>query len=121
MRQVLEAARAGHEHAQLALAVYVHRVRQTIGALAATLGGIDAVVFTAGVGEHAGDDREAVCAGLECVGLELDRQANAACRPDADVARGSSRGRILVIATREDVTMLQEVVRVLDTRQAASM
>jgi acetate kinase len=115
MRQVLHAARAGHEQAQLALAVYAHRVRQVIGALAVTLGGVDAVVFTAGVGEHASEIREAVCGGLECLGLELDGQANATCRPDADVARRSSRGRILVISTREDVTMLQEVVRVLDT------
>jgi acetate kinase len=70
-------------------------------------------VFTAGVGEHAHQVREAVCVGLECLGLELDAQANAACRPDADVARSGSRGRILVIATREDVTMLQEVMQVL--------
>jgi acetate kinase len=121
MRQVLDAARVGHEQAQLALAVYAHRVRQAIGALAATLGGVDAVVFTAGVGEHAGEVREAVCVGLGCLGLELDRQANATCRPDADVASRSSSGRILVISTREDVTMLREVVKVLDTKQAGSI
>jgi len=96
------------------LAVYTRRVRQAIGALAVTLGGVDALVFTAGVGEHAGKVREAVCVGLECLGLELDVQANASCRPDADVARHGSCGRILAIATREDVTMLQEVTQVLD-------
>jgi acetate kinase len=73
-------------------------------------------VFTAGVGEHAAQIRESICAGLECLGLELDAEANATCRPDADVSRNSSRGRILVIATREDVTMLQEVIQVLDAR-----
>lgn len=78
-----------------------------------TIGGVDALVFTAGVGEHAREIRVSVCAGLECLGLELDEQANASCRPDADVARPDSRGRILVIATREDVTMLREVLRVL--------
>ncbi len=119
MRQVLAAARAGQQQAQLALAVYTHRVRQAVGALAVTLGGVDALVFTAGVGEHAGQVREAICAGLECLGLELDGAANAMCRPDADVARQGSRGRILVIATREDVTMLDEVVQVLDARGAA--
>ena len=118
MRQVLAAARAGQPQAQLALAVYTHRVRQAVGALAVTLGGVDALVFTAGVGEHAGQVREAICAGLECLGLELDGAANATCRPDADVARHGSRGRILVVATREDVTMLDEVVRVLDARGA---
>jgi acetate kinase len=119
MRQVLDAACAGHEQAQLALAVYAHRVRQAVGALAVTMGGVDALVFTAGVGEHAAKVREAVCAGLDCLGLELDPQANAACRPDADVARSGSRGRILVIATREDLTMLQDVIQVLDAKRNA--
>jgi acetate kinase len=119
MRQVLAAARAGDERARLALAVYTRRVRQAIGAFAVTLGGIDALVFTAGVGEHASEVRESICAGLECLGLELDPQLNAACRPDTDVARRGSRGRILVIATREDVTMLQEVIHVLGLKHDA--
>jgi acetate kinase len=120
MRQVLDAARAGRQQAQLALAIYAHRVRQAIGALTVTMGGVDALVFTAGVGEHAGEVREAVCAGLECLGLELDARANATCRPDADVARPGSCGRILVIATREDVTILQEVIQMLGGNAAAS-
>ena len=113
MRQVLAAARGGNEQARLAVAVYAHRVRQAIEALAVTMGGIDAVAFTAGVGEHAAEIREQVCVGLDCLGLELDAAANASCQPDADVARNGSRGRILVIATREDVTMLEEVLQVL--------
>jgi acetate kinase len=113
MRQILDAVHAGHPQAQLALAIYTRRVRQAIGALAVTLGGVDALVFTAGVGEHAGQVREIICVGLECLGLELDAPVNAACRPDTDVARPGSRGRILVIATREDVTMLREVMQVL--------
>jgi acetate kinase len=113
MRQILDAVRAGNQQAQLALAIYTRRVRQAIGALAVTLGGVDALVFTAGVGEHAGQVREIICDGLECLGLKLDAPVNAACRPDADVARRGSLGRILVIATREDVTMLREVIQVL--------
>jgi acetate kinase len=113
MRQVLAAAHAGNERAGLALRIYAHRVRQAIGALAVTMGGVDALVFTAGVGEHAAEVRDSVCEGLEFLGLTLDRQANASCRPDADVARSDSRGRILVIATREDVTMLREVLGVI--------
>jgi acetate kinase len=113
MRQILAAVRAGDEQARLALAVYTHRVRQAVGAFAVTMGGIDALVFTAGVGEHAAEVRQAVCVGLECLGLELDAAVNTSCRPDADVARDSSRGRILVVATREDVTMLREVTQVL--------
>ena len=85
MREVLAAARAGDERARLAVDVYTHRVRQAVGALTATLGGIDALVFTAGVGENAAAVRAASCRGLECLGLELDPDANERCRPDADV------------------------------------
>jgi acetate kinase len=113
MRQVLAAARAGNARARLAVDVYAHRVRQAVGALAATLGGVDALVFTAGVGENSAAVREASCAGLEHLGLELDPEANARCRPDADVARPGSRARILVVATREDLSMLAEVLRVI--------
>jgi acetate kinase len=119
MRSILAAVRAGQPRAQLAFAMYTRRVRQAIGALAVTMGGTDALVFTAGVGEHAAQVREVVCDGLDCLGLELDPQANAACRPDADVSRRGSRGRILVIATREDLTMLQDVIQVLDTKRNA--
>ena len=113
MREVLAASRAGDERARLAIAIYVHRVRQAIGALTATLGGIDALVFTAGVGENSAEVRVATCQGLECLGLELDADANARCRPDADIARPSARARILVVATREDLAMLSDVVRVI--------
>lgn len=81
------------------------------------MGGVDALVFTAGVGEHAVEVRAHVCDGLECLGLVLDSQANVNCRADADVATPNSRGRILVINTREDLTMLDDVVRVLHEGQ----
>jgi acetate kinase len=113
MRKVLEAARQGHAGARLALDVYAHRLRQTVGAFAATLGGLDALVFTAGVGEHSPDVRAAACLGLEFLGVELDAAANSGCRPDADVAVASARVRVLVIATREDLTVVRETVRVL--------
>jgi acetate kinase len=105
MREVLASTRAGDERARLAFDVYAHRVRQAVGALAVTLGGVDALVFTAGVGENSPDVRAASCRGLACLGLELDAEANRLCRPDADVARRGSSARILVIATREDRTM----------------
>jgi len=114
MRQVQAAAKADHDQARLALGIYTYRVRQAIGALAVTMGGIEALVFTAGVGEHAWEVRKDICSGLECLGLELDVRANASCSPDMDVAKPGSPGRILVISTREDVTMLREVIQVLD-------
>jgi acetate kinase len=113
MRDVLAAARTGHERAELAIGIYVRRVRQAIGAFTATLGGLDALVFTAGVGEHSAEIREAVCRGLACIGVELDGERNAQCRPDMDIATPTSRARILVITAREDLSMLAEVLRAL--------
>lgn len=113
IRDVLSAANAGNERARLALAIYTHRVRQAIGALSVTMGRVDALVFTAGVGEHASEVRKTVCAGLEFLGLQIDPEANRSCKPDADISWHGSRGRILVIAAREDVTMLREITKVL--------
>jgi len=112
MRQVLEAM-PQEEDARLAIDVYVHRLRQTIGAMAATLGGVDALVFTAGVGENAPEIRRRACENFGFLGVELDEQANARCKCDADIATPASRARVLVIATREDLTIVREVRRIL--------
>lgn len=108
MRRVLQAC-GDSPDARLAIDIYVHRVRQTIGAMAATLGGADALVFTAGIGEHAPLIRERICETLGHLGLELDNAANVAGTPDCDVAASGSRGRILVITTREDLMILREL------------
>jgi acetate kinase len=111
-RDVDAAAKNGNERARLALQMYAERVRSAVGALAATLGGIDALVFTAGVGENAVALRAAVCDGLDFLGLSLDADKNASCRPDADVAAPASGGRILVIHTREELLIARETRRV---------
>jgi acetate kinase len=107
MREVLSKL-PDNPDARLAIEVYAHRIRQTVGAMATTLGGVDALVFTAGVGEHAPEIRERVCENLNYLGLDLDRTANESCKPDADVAMPASAARILVIATREDLTIMRE-------------
>ena len=100
-------------NARLAVEVYVHRIVQTIGAMAAVLGGIDALVFTAGVGERSAEIRKRVCEKLRYLGLELDRAANETCEPDADIAMPASTARVLVIATREDLTIMRETRRLV--------
>ncbi len=107
MREVLTAAPT-NPAARLAIEIYVHRVRQTIGAMAATLDGVDALVFTAGVGENSSEIRRQVCGGLNHLGLTIDSAANDNCTPDADIATASSRGRILVVATKEALTVLRQ-------------
>jgi acetate kinase len=117
MRQILKAA-PDNPDARLALEVYIHRLVQTIGGMAATLGGVDGLVFTAGVGENSAQVRELVCQNLGHLGLELDATANARCKPDADVARDGSPGRILVISTREDLTIVRETRRLIRSEGA---
>jgi acetate kinase len=99
--------------ARLAVDVYVRRIVQTIGAMVAILGGIDALVFTAGVGERAAKIRKWVCEKLTHLGLELDSAANENCHPDADIATPASAARILIIATREDLAIMRETRRLV--------
>ena len=112
MRRIL-AELPHNPDARLAVEVYVHRIVQTIGAMAAVLGGIDALVFTAGVGERSAEIRKRVCEKLKYLGLELDPAANENCQPDTDITLPASKARILVIATREDLTILRETRRLV--------
>jgi acetate kinase len=114
MRQILKISSQSPD-ARLALEVYIHRLVQTIGAMAATLGGVDGLVFTAGVGENSARVRDLACANLGHLGLELDHEANDGCKPDADVALSGSPGRILVIATNEDLTILRQTRELLES------
>lgn len=111
-RAVQEAAKVGNERARLALAIYADSVRAAIGSLAVALGGVDALVFTAGVGENAVSLREEVCRELECLGLLLDPERNRALRPDADLAAPGTSGRILILRAREDLHIARETLRV---------
>jgi acetate kinase len=89
--------------ARLALDVFVHRVAGSVGAMAVALGGLDALVFTAGIGENSPSIRARVCERLACLGVALDTAANRSARPDADVAAPGSGVRVVVLAAREDV------------------
>jgi len=117
MRQILEQS-AECPEARLALDVYVHRLRQSIGAMAATLGGVDALIFTAGIGEKSARVRALVCEKLGYLELDLDAAKNERCRPDLDIALASSPGRILVVATREDLTIMRETKGLLRSKAA---
>jgi acetate kinase len=112
-RRVEAAANGGNDRARLALEVYAARVRSAIGGLAAILGGLDAVVFAAGVGENSASLRLAACEGLGFLGVHLDPTKNAAHPVDADVAEASSPARVLVIHTREDLMIAREVRRLV--------
>src|SRR5262249_14667438 len=108
MREILAAMNKGHLRAKLAFDIYVHRLQAGVGAMVAVLGGIDALVFTAGIGENSPEIRAAVCMQLGFLGLTLDPAANAKASTDADIATADSRVRILVIHAQEDWAIARE-------------
>ena len=103
MREILDARRNGHERAKLAFDMYVHRLRSGIGAMIAVLGGVDALVFTAGVGENSPEVRAAVCDNFAFLGLKLDQEKNASpLKNDKDISASDAAVRVLVIRAEED-------------------
>ena len=117
MREVMRAAEAGHERADLAIAIFCRRLRKYIGAYTAVLGRVDALVFTGGIGENAAPIRRRTCEGLARLGYVLDDGANAA-KADGprDVAAEDSPSRILVIPTDEEVMIARDTARLAASR-----
>lgn len=109
LRELQLAAESGHERARLAIAIYIHSIRSRIGAMAASLGGLDALVFTAGVGENSPRVRAEVCLSLGFLGIKLDAGANESCEADAEISSKGSPAKVLVIATREEQEMFRQV------------
>lgn len=108
MREVSDAIVKGNERAKLAQAIYLHRLKACIGSMLMSLGGIDAIVFTAGVGEHAARIRAASCEGMAFLGLALDLEKNEQSPMDEDIALAESEVRVLVIHTQEDWAIAQQ-------------
>jgi acetate kinase len=111
MREVLDAANSGNERARLAFDIFVHRLQSEIGAMTASLGGIDVLVFSAGIGENSAEVRLAACARLKFLGIEVDEAANSGVKPDADVSQPGSRVRVLVIRAQEEWAIARECFR----------
>lgn len=105
-------SRTDHD-AVLAVEVYLHRLRKGIAAMAATLGGVDACVFTGGVGENSAEIRQRTIDGLEFLGLGIDAAANAAPAGDSDVSVEGATAHTLVVAAREDLEMARQVHELL--------
>jgi acetate kinase len=115
MREIVERAAAGQAASELALAVYGHRLRGAIAAMTASLGGLDALVFTGGVGEHAPAVRRAATEALAYLGIELDDGLNAAADgdPDGDISCASAEARTVVVRAREDIEIARQARAVI--------
>jgi acetate kinase len=113
MAVVLTRMADGDDEAGLAFGVYEHRLRAGIASMAASMGGIDALVFTGGVGEHAAMVRGEAAAGLGFVGIDVDDDLNRAAEPDCEIGASDATVKTLVIEAREDLQIALEVRRAL--------
>jgi len=102
MREIQKAKDSGNQRAKLAFDIFVHRLRSGIGSMVAALGGLDALIFTAGIGENSEAVRQAVCQSFAYLGLKLDPVKNDQSPVDEDIAEKDSRVRVLVIRAQED-------------------
>ncbi|MBE7383579.1 MAG: acetate kinase [Leptolyngbya sp. SIO1E4] len=113
MRQVLAAAETGCDRAQLAVDMFIHSLRRHIGAMLGSLGGLDALVFTAGMGENSVPLWQAACQGWEFLGLTLKSEPLQRHKADQDIAAAQSSVRVFVIHTREEWAIAQDCCQVL--------
>jgi acetate kinase len=119
VRDLHEAVEAGNASARLALDHLVHATRHYIGAFFAELNGLEALVFTAGIGENDAEMRASICADLDALGIRIDPEKNQAVRgAEADIAAADSIARILVIPANEELIVARETRRLLQRARA---
>ncbi|MGH9863510.1 MAG: acetate/propionate family kinase [Candidatus Acidiferrales bacterium] len=112
MRTLLDSARKGHERARIAVEVFCYRIRKYIGAYTAVLGEVHGLVFTGGIGENAARIRELACENLEGLGYVVDREKNGkAVGVEGEISAASSRTRIFVIPTNEELLIARDTFR----------
>ena len=110
-RDLEDAAAKGNERAQLALDMFCYQVKRYIGAYAAAMGGVDAIVFTAGVGENDIHTRQQVCAGLEFLGVKLDADRNNVRGKVTEISAADSKVKVFLIPTNEELAIAQDTLR----------
>jgi acetate kinase len=109
MREIIAGVEEGDERCRLAFDAYIHRLSAGIAAMAAAMGGMDALVFTGGVGEHVGRVRAKACERLAFLGLEVSRAAGSSAESDALLSPPSAATAVIVVAAREDTEIARAV------------
>lgn len=117
MRELEAACAAGNPRAILAENIYFYRIKKYIGSYAAALGGVDIIVFTGGVGENQQGAREAVCEGLEFMGIKIDKEINAKIRgAEAIISTPDSKVKVVVIPTDEELMIASDTMNIVEKR-----
>ena len=113
-RDLENAEAEGNQRAELALRVFDYSVKKYIGAYAAAMGGVDAVIFTAGVGENGPETRESACAGLEFLGIKIDPEKDKVRGKEMDVSADDAKVRVLVIPTNEELMIAMDTAAIVN-------
>jgi acetate kinase len=117
MRQIVSAMGKGNARAKLTFEIFVHRLQAGIGAMIAVLGGIDALVFTAGIGENSAEVRAAACANFGFLGVKLDAAKNSLSPADQEISLPDSSVRVLIVRAQEDWAIARDCWRLLSARE----
>ena len=117
MRQIVSSMNQGNDRAKLAFDIFVHRLQASIGGMVAALGGLDALIFTAGIGENSLEVRQAACANFGFLGLQLDPAKNASPQSDQDISALASGVRILVVRAQEDWSIAGETWKLAQSQK----
>jgi acetate kinase len=120
MREIMAAIKNGNERARLAFEMFSHRLQSGIGSMVAALNGVDAIIFTAGIGENSPEVRAAVCSRFTFLSLVLDFAKNTDAHPDQDIAAPESKVRVLVVRAQEDWAIARECWKLQSRPTAAS-
>ena len=115
-RDIEKAADEGNKNAKLALEMFAYRVKCTIGSYAAAMGGVDAIVFTAGLGENSAEMRERICDGLEFLGVEIDKKKNAVRGKVAEISKDNSKTKVYVIPTNEELMIARDTKAIVENK-----
>ena len=115
LRTIRKASEEGHERAQLAYEMYSNSVKKFIGSYIAVLGGVDAIVLTAGVGENCDKMRRMIFAGLNSIGIELDPEKNRERGYEREISTDESLVRVIVIPTNEEYMIARDTYEIVET------
>lgn len=122
MREIIEAMNDGHADAKLAFEMYAYRIRKYIGSYAAAMNGVDAIIFTAGIGENSDVLRKQVCMGLSFMGVHLDEERNALrSRSSRSITTDDSSVKVLVIPTNEELLIARDTYKLVQNAAAATV
>jgi acetate kinase len=114
MREIIAEMNNGDKKATWAFEVFCYRVKKYVGAYAAAMGGIDALVFTGGIGENSKEVRKACCEGMQFIGIDMDEAVNASPEKEKNISKPSAKTAVLVIPTNEELVIALDTVEIVE-------